>query len=130
MAWIFLNRQEVLEIHTELIDRFGGTHGLRDKNGLESALAAAENRYFYENAPLPICAATYAFHLTQAHAFIDGNKRIAAFVSELFLNINGARFATEDEKVIHMFLSIAAGELSRQEVENFFVAHTVFLPDK
>ncbi len=130
MAWIFLNRQEVLEIHAELIDRFGGTHGLRDKNGLESALAAAENRYFYKNAPLPICAATYAFHLTQAHAFIDGNKRIAAFVSELFLNINGARFTIEDEKIINMFLSIAAGELSRQEVENFFVAHTVFFPDK
>ena len=74
----FLHLDEVLEAQAELIDEHGGTHGLRDQGALESALAAAENRVHYEEAAAIICAATYAYHLTQAHAFIDGNKRIAA----------------------------------------------------
>ncbi|MCB0100033.1 MAG: Fic family protein, partial [Caldilineaceae bacterium] len=65
-------------MHTILIDEYGGVHGLRDDGILESALAAAENRAYYENADLASCAATYAFHLCEAHAFLDGNKRIAA----------------------------------------------------
>ncbi|MBW3623345.1 MAG: Fic family protein, partial [Armatimonadetes bacterium] len=64
-------KQEVLNIHRRVIDEIGGSHGLRDEALLESALAAAENRSDYEEADLPTCAATYAYHLSQAHAFID-----------------------------------------------------------
>jgi Fic/DOC family len=49
--------------------------GLRDEALLESALTAARNRHHYEMADVVSCAATYAYHLTQAHAFLDGNKR-------------------------------------------------------
>ena len=80
----------MLDIHARLIETFGGVQGLRDEGALESALVAAENREYYGNAGLATCAATYAYHLTQAHAFIDGNKRVAAAVSEIFLEINGA----------------------------------------
>lgn len=78
MPFLFPRKQEVLDIHARLIEEFGGSHGLRDEGVLESALAAAENRKHYENANLAACAATYAYHLTQAHAFVDGNKRVAA----------------------------------------------------
>jgi death-on-curing protein len=111
----------VLDIHARLIEEFGGSHGLRDEGALESALVAAENREYYENADLATCAATYAYHLTQAHAFIDGNKRIAAAVSEIFLEINGARLNTPNEQIVRLFLDIAAGNLSRDEVEQFFL---------
>jgi death-on-curing protein len=87
---------------------------------LESALVAAENREYYENASLATCAATYAYHLTQAHAFIDGNKRVAAAISEIFLEINGARLSMTNEQIIKLFLDIAAGVLSRDEVEQLF----------
>lgn len=83
MPILFPRKHEVLEIHAQLI-RVSGIHGLRDEAILESALLAAENRSHYEVAGLITCAATYAYHLTQAHAFIDGNKRIAAAVSEVF----------------------------------------------
>jgi death-on-curing protein len=56
---------------------------------LESALTAAENRAYYEQVGVEKCAATYAYHLTQAHAFVDGNKRIAAAVAEIFLELSG-----------------------------------------
>jgi death-on-curing protein len=62
----------------------GGGAGIRDVALLESALVAVENRHNYEDADLVACAATYAYHLTQAHAFIDGNKRIAAAVANVF----------------------------------------------
>jgi death-on-curing protein len=111
----------VLDIHARLIEEFGGGHGLRDEGALESALAAAENREFYEGADLATCAATYAYHLSQAHAFVDGNKRIAAAVSEIFLEINGARLNASNEQIVSLFLDIAAGKLSRAQVEQFFL---------
>jgi death-on-curing protein len=122
----FLQKDEVLKLHARLLEVFGGTHGLRDEGSLESALAAPENREHYENADLATCAATYAYHLSQAHAFLDGNKRIAAHAARVFLGLNNAVLTATDDQVIELFLKIAAGELSREEVEQFFKQHIVF----
>ena len=92
---------------------------------MESALAAAESRAFYENAEVAACAATYAYHLTQAHAFVDGNKRVAASVSEIFLELNGAELNAANDEIVELFLEIAAGELTRAEVEDFFSGRVV-----
>ena len=117
---LFPRKQEVIDIQVKLIDTFGGIHGLKDEGALESALAAAENRVYYENADLFICAATYAYHLTQAHAFIDGNKRVAAAVAEIFLELNGASLRATNDQIVALFLDIAAGKVTRDEVEKFF----------
>ncbi len=119
MAWVFLRKVEVLAIHARLIDTFGGIHGVRDQALLESALAAPENRWNYEGADLVVCAATYAFHLTQAHAFLDGNKRVAAAVTEIFLELNRAYLTTTNDQIVKLFLDIAAGKVRRDEVELF-----------
>lgn len=71
----FPDKLDVLTVYARLIEETGGSVGVRDEALLESALAAAVNRYNFEDADLVACAATYAYHLTQAHAFIDGNKR-------------------------------------------------------
>ena len=89
----FPDKLDVLTAHARLIAETGGSVGIRDEGLLESALAAAENRNSYEDADLVACAATYAYHLTQAHAFIDGNKRIAAAVTETFLESNRSQLA-------------------------------------
>jgi len=125
LPFLFPRKQEILDIHAQLIAAFGGVHGMRDEAALESALAAAENREHYESADLVICAATYAYHLTQAHAFIDGNKRIAAAASEIFLELNGARLNATEEQIVTLFLDLAAGKLSRDEVEGFFKRWTI-----
>ena len=117
---IFLRKQEVIDIQDRLIEEFSGSQGLRDEGVLESALSAVEHRVFYENTDLAVCAATYAYHLTQAHAFIDGNKRVAAAVAEVFVELNGGRLEATNDEVVTLFLKIAAGELSRNEVEDFF----------
>jgi len=125
LPYLFPRKREVLSIHAQLIQAFGGTPGLRDERALESALAASENREHYENADLAICAATYAYHLTQAHAFIDGNKRVAAAISEIFLEINGSGLDATNQELVTLFLEIAAGKLTREDVEAFFKQRTV-----
>ena len=116
----FPDKLDVLTAHARLIAETGGSVGLRDEGLLESALGAAENRHGYEDADLAACAATYAYHLSQAHAFMDGNKRIAAAVTETFLESNGSQLAMTDEEIVRLFLDIAAGLLSRDEVERLF----------
>ena len=64
----FPDKLDVLTAHARLIQETGGSAGIRDVGLLESALAATQNRHSYENADLAACAATYAYHLTQAHA--------------------------------------------------------------
>jgi death on curing protein len=70
--------------------------------------------------------ATYAYHLTQAHAFLDGNKRVAAAVAEIFLELNGAELRATDDQIVALFLAIAAGQLSRQDVEQWFAQWVVY----
>ena len=118
---LFLYKTEVIDIHERLIEEFGGINGLRDEGALESALSSVENRAYYENADILICAATYAYHLTQAHAFIDGNKRIAAAISEIFLDINSIRLNATNDQIVDLFLSIESGEKSRNDVEQIFL---------
>ena len=114
---IFPETLDVLTVHARLIAETGGTDGLRDEALLESALAAVENRYHYEAADVVSCAATYAYHLTQSHAFVDGNKRVAAAVTEAFLETNGYELTMTNDEIVAFFLSIASSELSREEVE-------------
>jgi death-on-curing protein len=115
----FLTKLELLEIHRRAIDEFGGSQGLLNERALESALIAAENRAWYENADLVGCAAAYAFHLASAHAFVDGNKRVAAGATEVFVLVNGAEINASDDELYELFIGIASGALSREQVEGW-----------
>ena len=112
---LFPHKDDVLKIHRQLIDRFGGLHGIHDAGALDSALMAAANRAHYEKADLALCAATYAYHLTQNHAFVDGNKRVGAAVAEIFVRLNGARLSATNDEIVDLFLGIAAGAFSRDQ---------------
>ena len=99
----FPDKLDVLTAHARLIEETGGSAGIRDEALLESALAAPENRYRHEDADLVTCAATYAYHLTQAHAFVDGNKRVAAAITETFLESNGSQLTMSDDEIVRLF---------------------------
>jgi len=106
----------VLDIHGKLLAQFGGPPGIRDEGLLDSALLAAANRQHYEGAGLATCAATYAFHLTMNHPFVDGNKRVGAAVAEIFVRLNGAQLSASNDEIVELFLGIAAGTKSREAV--------------
>ena len=84
---------EVVFIHKALIDRFGGSHGIRDVGGLESALARPQTGYYRD---LIEEAAALWESLSQNHPFIDGNKRVAVTVTAAFLKVNGYRLEFDD----------------------------------
>jgi len=96
----FLTLDEVLEMHGTLIKRFGGAAGVRDLGLLESALYRPQTGYY--TSLLEMAAALFE-SLINNHPFIDGNKRVAFFSTDVFLRINGYKFAV-DGKTAHRFL--------------------------
>lgn len=97
---VFLSLDEVLEIHEQQIERYGGSTGLRDPNGLESAVATpqATSGGEFLHTSMPAMAAAYLLHLCQNHPFVDGNKRVGANAAITFLLINDwdATFSAEE----------------------------------
>ena len=86
----FLSLDEVINIQEVLIDRFGGQHGVRDRGMLESALFRPQTGYYTH---LEEMAAAMFESLLINHAFVDGNKRIAFFATDVFLRANGWRLS-------------------------------------
>src|SRR5215470_7696188 len=84
----YLKVAEVLAIHADQIERYGGSHGIRDPGLLEAALYRPQTGYY---ADLIEEAAALWESLSQNHPFIDGNKRTAFAAAYTFLVINGAR---------------------------------------
>ena len=97
----YLTVAEVLAIHADLIERYGGSHGLRDQGLLEAALYRPQTGYY---ADLIEEAAALWESLSQNHAFLDGNKRIAFAATYTFLAINGAQLTADGEET-YAFLS-------------------------
>lgn len=116
---VLLTKSDALEIHRRTIEAHGGAPGLRDEGALESAIAAVLNRIAYDQADVAACAATYAYHLAQAHAFVDGNKRVAAVTMLAFLVANGASVAATESELEALILEIAAGARDRDRVESW-----------
>src|SRR5262250_2615150 len=83
---IYLTVAEALEMHRQLIDEFGGTHGLRDRGLLEAAIFRPQNGYYDD---LIHEAAALMESLASNHPFLDGNKRISLAVVDTFLRMNG-----------------------------------------
>jgi death-on-curing protein len=73
-------------MHRQLIDEFGGIHGLRDRGLLEAAIFRPQNGYYDD---LIHEAAALMESLANNHAFLDGNKRISLAVTDTFLRVNG-----------------------------------------
>lgn len=86
---IFLTLDEVLKIHSRSLAEHGGSEGIREPGLVESALASAKNTFFYANGDMFDVAASYAFHLAESQAFVDGNKRTAVASAMVFLARNG-----------------------------------------
>ena len=95
-----LSLDEVLVIHDTLISTFGGTGGLRDPGLLESALYRPRTGYYEDLAEM---AAALFESLLMNHPFVDGNKRIAFFATDVFLRINGWRLVVDADEA-HAFL--------------------------
>jgi death-on-curing protein len=98
-----LTIDEAIEIHANLIKEFGGTAGIRDLNALDSALGRLQTGY-YENIYEE--AAALMESLAINHPFIDGNKRMAFFATDVFLRLNGYYIESKSNQAYNFFMSL------------------------
>jgi death-on-curing protein len=124
MSVVWIEESVVLALHEEHLAEHGGPVGIRDRGLLESALFRPQNLIGYGDPDLAALAAAYGFGLARNHPFIDGNKRTAFTVMELFLALNGQELIADDPSCIVAILKLAEGGLSETEFADWIRANT------
>lgn len=130
MAVGFIPDDIVPIIHADLIQRYGGLPGIRDANLLASALTQARmtagGRYVHR--ALFEKAAAYGYHLCMNHPFVDGNKRVAFVLMDLFLQRNGWEIIAEEKEAYRMMMRLASGILGKAELAVWLKEHSAQAP--
>ena len=121
----FLTLDEVVAIHRDQIERYGGSLGVRDWGLLKSAIAmpAATFGGQFLHTDIYEMAAAYLFHIVQNHPFIDGNKRVGAVAADVFLTLNDVRLDATEDQYADLVLNTARGDLSKSTIAEFFRTH-------
>ena len=113
---IFLEIDEVFRIHARSLAEHGGSDGVRDRGLVESALASARNTLLYAQGDLFDIAASYAFHLSESQAFVDGNKRTAVVAAMVFLARNGVYVQPPPWELYLAMIDIAAKKKTKADL--------------
>ena len=115
---IWTSVEQIIMIHSKIIAKTGGLDGVRDMNGLESAFAAPMQTFdgieLFKTDLEKIVRLGYG--LSANHAFIDGNKRIGAMMTQLLLKWNGYSLSLNPGELADMFISIADGNASEKDL--------------
>lgn len=125
MTEFYLSIEAVIAIHDDLVNKTGGSEGVRDMGLLDSAVSAPFQSFggVEVHPEIHSKAARLAFGLVQNHAFIDGNKRIAAHIMLLFLKINGVTLSYTQRELEDIFLSLASSEISYEDLADWIINH-------
>ena len=122
---IILCVDEISDLHSLLIEKTGGSHGLRDKDLLESAVYSAVSG-FGEDEAYPSVeekSARLMYALTNNHTFVDGNKRIGTLVMLVTLKLNNIKLVYTQEELVTISLSVADGSIGYAEILEFINSH-------
>ena len=121
-----ISKEQVIKIHSMLINQTGGIDGIKDEGLLESALNAPfqtfDGDYIYKT--IKAKAAKLGYFLIKNHPFIDGNKRIGILVMMTFLEINGIEIDCTDEELIILGLGLADGSINDTDLLNWIINHS------
>ena len=122
--WIL--KEAALAMHSRQLAEHGGLDGIRDQSLLESALARAQNTFFYSDEPadMTVLAAAYAYGIATNHPFVDGNKRTALVVSRTFLLLNGYNLVASQEEKYRAIIKLASGEWGEDALAAWFAENT------
>jgi death-on-curing protein len=123
----YLTLSALLRLYRRVMQQSGGAIGLRDLGALEAVLAQPRMTFGgQELYPTPVeKAAALGFSLVRGHPFIDGNKRIGHAAMETFLLLNGFEIEAPVDEQEQLILRLAAGELEREELEDWLRRHIV-----
>jgi death-on-curing protein len=122
---LFLTLDEVLSLHEDQIDRYGGLGSVRDAGLLESAMGSAAATFggVFLHETVFEMAAAYLFGLCRNHPFLDGNKRTAVASALTFLEMNGEEISADEDAFFDLVIGVADGRVSKAEVAVFFQEH-------
>lgn len=114
----FLSLSEIVLIHENQINTYGGSTGIRDINLLNSAIAMPESQFSgeYLHNGLFEMAAAYIFHIAQNHPFVDGNKRTALASGLVFLDLNNIDMEDPKEILYKMMINVASGNINKERI--------------
>lgn len=122
----FLILSEVLTLHQMQLDRFGGSHGIRELGLLESAMgnvgATFGGEYLHQS--VYEMAAAYLYGICRNHPFVDGNKRTAAAAAITFLDLNGIEIEASEDKLYDLVIGVAEGRVTKDAVASFLEGHS------
>ncbi len=120
-----LTVEQVIELHSRLIQATGGLDGVRDAGLIESFLSSVFSAYFgIEKYPsIEEKAARLCYSLVNNHAFLDGNKRIGVYVMIIFLELNGIVLNQTDEEIVNLGLGVASSELDYNAILEYIKSH-------
>ena len=110
----------MLRLHEMSLRAYGGTNGIRDHGLLEGAIFQPRNDCFYGGADLFGVAAAYAYHIAEAQAFLDGNKRTAISAALTFLEGNGIITETNTAVLYDAMIAIAEKRMKKAELAQLF----------
>lgn len=113
----FLSERLVIRLHDYQIDLYGGKPGILNPSMLNSALNQPKAQFGgrYLHPTIPRMAAAYGYHLCQAHAFYDGNKRTARMAMVTFLRRNGFNHSASEFDLYAVMLAIASNKMDKRE---------------
>ncbi|WP_313026934.1 type II toxin-antitoxin system death-on-curing family toxin [Pseudomonas lopnurensis] len=114
---VWIGKALALAIHDRQLAEHGGGSGVRDEGLLDSALARPQQLHAYgEPAPdLTDLAASLTFGLARNHPFVDGNKRTAAVLCEVFIELNNGKLLADDLELYPQYLGLAEGSIDEAE---------------
>ncbi len=121
----FLTLSEVLELHDRVIDQTGGADGVRDLGAVESAVFQPQMTFGSKELypTMQTKAAALCFSLVKNHPFVDGNKRVGHAAMETFLVLNGWELAAATDDAEQTILSLATGNLQREQLVAWIASH-------
>lgn len=123
MIWI--TADDVIQIHSLVIQRSGGMDGLRERASLEAAVSAPMQSFggqdLYPTTVEKIARLGYG--LASNHAFVDGNKRIGAMMTQLLLKWNGFQMSLRSGELADMFIAIADGSAKESDLLDWIQEH-------
>ena len=124
----YLTKEEVLVIHESSINEFGGLHGLRDENSLESAIMRPQSGY-YQNINEEASALMESAAIN--HCFVDGNKRISFFATDVFLRLNGYFINCKTKDGYRLFIeNLENNSFQFENILKWLSKHIEVLEDK
>ncbi|MBE9007715.1 type II toxin-antitoxin system death-on-curing family toxin [Fortiea sp. LEGE XX443] len=117
----FIEKQDVLSIHSKQINLYGGSLGIRDEGLLDSAIYQPQATFGGEllHSTIVEQAAAYLFHINNNHAFVDGNKRTAFDVMVTFLNMNDYELNMSPEPAYELTIKVAENKISKEQLVEF-----------